>query len=302
MEEKNLHQETTEINDINPENDQIVETDVGNADNNAENVAEAVEMEEAVEQQTVNKNNQVESVSEQNCDEKQSDDKKKDSVIRTPVEISETNEEPVKNKKKISFTQKKKVKQVFKTCFAIIFWIIGLVMMFMCISNIYQRQVNPDGYVGLFGIGNATVSSNSMEDILFEGDLIFYKSVDTDQLSAGDIVVYKKNNAQDNTILIVHNLMSLENGYAVTQGENNAFPDEAFPTSLIVGKYLFKVPYVGTVLSSMSSQWAPFAILIVILCVFALRIAAYTIHKKKIIDSVSKDVKTREAIDYFFNL
>lgn len=209
----------------------------------------------------------------------------------------------VKKPKKTKFEIQRQIKRITTNVVAVIIWIIGILLLLMCASNLYQQVFNPGGYTGFFGVGEAVVASKSMEPMLYENDLIFYNAVDVEDIDVGDVVVYKKTNAAtDETILIVHEVQQISDGYCVTKGINNAVEDEAFSTSAIVGRYMFKVNQAGKLLGLLTTIWAPILIILIMLVAFAARIVYYMIYKKKTIEKISINEDTRLAIDHFFEI
>ncbi|RLI42038.1 signal peptidase I [Candidatus Bathyarchaeota archaeon] len=100
------------------------------------------------------------------------------------------------------------------------------------------------------------VASWSMEPTLNVGDLIIVQHVDPTQLNAsrttGDIVVFKEISENGKLIkLIVHRVVKVENksgNYEITiQGDNNEGPDFPRSASLLVGKVIAKIPYIGNI-------------------------------------------------------
>lgn len=90
-----------------------------------------------------------------------------------------------------------------------------------------------------FGYGAAVVLSGSMEPALSKGDLILVRQ--TDSFREGDVVVY-----QDGDLLVVHRIISLVDGQAITKGDaNNAF-DDPVELSAIKGEVFLSLPGVGT--------------------------------------------------------
>lgn len=225
------------------------------------------------------------------------DDEDDEDEVETEVETV------VKKPKKTKFEIQRQIKRIATNVISIIIWIVGILLLFMCASNLYQQVFNPGGYTGFFGVGEAVVASKSMEPMLYENDLIFYNKVETEGINVGDVVVYKKTNAAtDETILIVHEVQQISDGYCVTKGINNAVEDEAFPTSAIVGRYMFKVSQAGKLLNLLTTIWAPILIILIMMVAFAARIAYYVIHKKKTIEKISINEDTRLAIDHFFEI
>lgn len=89
-----------------------------------------------------------------------------------------------------------------------------------------------------------TVLSGSMEPILYPGDLIIDKKVDTSELKVGDIVTYM----YGDNFLATHRVIEVnkDSNSFKTKGDNNNAPDETnVPAKMIVGKYMFRIPYLG---------------------------------------------------------
>jgi signal peptidase I len=200
------------------------------------------------------------------------------------------------------FEKQKKIKRIVNKIISATIWVVGIVLLYLCLSNLYQQVFNPAGYTGFFGVGEAVVASDSMEPILYQNDLIFYKSATVEDIDKNDIIVYKKTNNNGDTMLIVHKVIDITDGYVVTKGENNGFADEAFPTSDIVGKYSFKVGKIGVILNLLSNKWAPFLIATLLIFVFGLRIFVYCWKRKRIIANISTREDNRSAIDHFFEI
>jgi len=101
------------------------------------------------------------------------------------------------------------------------------------------------------------VASESMEPVLYKGDLILIEGVDDvstihtatkDAEVPGDIIVYRRSDGE----LIVHRAVDVQsNGDGTysfqTWGDNNQYPDTALvDENNVVGKYLdFKIPWFG---------------------------------------------------------
>ena len=90
-----------------------------------------------------------------------------------------------------------------------------------------------------FGVGLATVESNSMQPSFGRGDLLVVG--EAAEPAMGDVVVY-----QDPTIgLVVHRVVALDGDLVTTQGDANNTADVPFDRSLIVGRVLAVVPALG---------------------------------------------------------
>ena len=201
----------------------------------------------------------------------------------------------------ITFEQKQKIKKIALKVVNVILWTIGILLLIMCLSNVYQRWFNSSGYTGFFGIGEAVVSSESMEPKINKGDLVFYTKPNIDNLELGDTVIYKKQGA-DGQILVIHDIIKINENTVITQGIANTVADEEFDKNMIVGKYQFRMPQMGRVISVLSAPIAPFLILAIIVVLAFVRIKLYCIKKNKTIAKITLDAPTREAIDYFFDI
>lgn len=96
------------------------------------------------------------------------------------------------------------------------------------------------------------ISSESMEPVYYEGDVVLLTKVDPSQLDIGDIIVFED---KDGGIPIVHRIVEVqkEEGilYFVTKGDNNAFKDtyyyplKGIPESKVIGSPVLRIPKVG---------------------------------------------------------
>lgn len=222
--------------------------------------------------------------------------------LEPDAKVSDTIEMPKAKPAMSKFEKKKRFKNIISTICSIVIWIVGICLFLLCASNLYQQTFNPSGYTGFFGIGEAVVASNSMEPELYANDLIFYREVDPEEVAVNDIIVYEKTSFSGESILIVHQVIDVGNGYVTTQGINNAVPDESFPVSAVVGKYMFKIGQLGVILNALATPMAPLLIILLLIAIFALRIALYYMHKKKVIENISTKTNTRDALDHFFDI
>ena len=99
-----------------------------------------------------------------------------------------------------------------------------------------------------FGFGVGVVRSGSMEPELSVDDLIFV--VECDEYQIGDAVVYQRR-----TTLVVHKIVAIEDGTAVTQGTANNAADEPIDISSIKGKVVFHIDGAGVAVARSRSPW-----------------------------------------------
>lgn len=199
------------------------------------------------------------------------------------------------------FETKQKVQKTIAKIASGCLWAVGIVLLVLCCSNLYQQMFNAENYTGFFGIGNAIVVSNSMEPNIAVNDLVFYQNTDIENIANGDVIVYKSKRPAEEERLIVHRVIDIADGYITTQGDNNATPDAAIEYENVVGKYMFKIGKVGAFFALMSTKWAPLIAVVIIWLVIIARIAVYFVHKKRIIAEITTNEGNREALDHFFN-
>ena len=326
------NQEPFEINDSRYDcpNDAFVEKPFVKYENLDKNKSFGTENQQDGEKENEDKKNIVDEVSN-NKDIERSENNSKEEIMEQPKEktqkqniedelieeketdmdTSDLNEEEQQNLerelavlKKLSKNAKKASRgrlfsKMISKFFALIIWIAGLSLFVLSCSNLYQQATNK--YIGFFGFGEAVVASNSMEPKLMIDDLILYKEVPISEITIGDIVVYQKQSAE-NTVLVVHEVIQIGDGYATTKGINNAIADEPILVTAIIGKYIARIQQAGVFLDLMATPIAPIIIIAILVLIFILRIVFYYINKRKALKYISKESENRKAIDYFFEI
>lgn len=101
----------------------------------------------------------------------------------------------------------------------------------------------------IFGWGQATVVSGSMEPTIRVGSMILVQEYA--DYAPGDIVVY----LGDDGKLIVHRLMSVEGDVAITKGDANVSEDEPIRTSQILGTVKAVIPVLGQTFLLLGDPW-----------------------------------------------
>ncbi|MBQ7407946.1 MAG: signal peptidase I [Clostridia bacterium] len=97
-----------------------------------------------------------------------------------------------------------------------------------------------------FGIGVGVVMSGSMEPVISTGDLIIVQKQDS--YAVNQIVVF-----QQNGILVVHQILSIDGNTVVTQGTANDSPDEPMDISRIKGRVIAHASNIGSVVKWIKS-------------------------------------------------
>ena len=131
---------------------------------------------------------------------------------------------------------------------------LGAAAYFACASGIARNQLPMP-----FGVGLATVESNSMQPAFSRGDLLVVGQAD--DIAVGDVVVY-----QDASIgLVVHRVVSIDGQLVTTQGDANNTADTPFDKSLVVGRVLTVVPYAGAAMAALKSPVGVIALIAILL-------------------------------------
>lgn len=157
------------------------------------------------------------------------------------------------------------VKKAASIVVSVVMWIIILVAALFAFTTLATKD---DGSVSnLAGFTPLTVQSESMEPTFGENDLIIIQQCDPSMLKEGDIVTF--HTIIDNQYALnTHRIVSINqvnglNSYT-TKGDNNDLADQhVIADGDIVGKYAFKIPYLGAVMDVLSSTWG-FLIIIVL--------------------------------------
>lgn len=114
-----------------------------------------------------------------------------------------------------------------------------------------------------FGIGMSVVLSGSMEPNLSVDDLVIVHEQDSYEI--GDIVVY-----QSGDMLIIHRIVTQEDGIVTTRGDANDVEDEPIAASLIKGKAVAHVPGVGAVVRFLKTAVGTILLMVLALVFFEL--------------------------------
>lgn len=116
---------------------------------------------------------------------------------------------------------------------------------------------------GRFGIGGVralVVQSGSMEPTISTKSIVV--TAPTSSYTAGDVVTFKQSGREQ--VLVTHRVVKAENGQLTTKGDANEGVDsEIVPAQDVVGKVIFSVPFVGSIISFAQTQ-VGFMILVVI--------------------------------------
>jgi len=86
------------------------------------------------------------------------------------------------------------------------------------------------------------VSGGSMEPVLHSGDAILIRQERFSSLTEGDIIVFCRGGE-----LIVHEIITMGDGYVITQGTANDVPDEPVSADDYCAKMVCRIPALGAI-------------------------------------------------------
>lgn len=162
------------------------------------------------------------------------------------------------------------VKKAASIVISVVMWIIILIAALFAFTTLATKE---DGSVSnLAGFTPLTVQSDSMAPTFDENDLIFIQQCDPFSLQVGDIVTFHAiidNQYALNThrIIAINEVNGL-NSYT-TKGDNNELADQhVIADGDIVGKYVFKIPYLGKVIDFLLSTWGFLIVIVVPMLLF----------------------------------
>lgn len=104
------------------------------------------------------------------------------------------------------------------------------------------------------GIKGFTIESNSMAPIYPTNSFVLVKETMPDEIDVGDIITYVFN---EEGILVTHRVISVdsESKAFITKGDNNNVQDpEPILWDNVVGKAVFGIPKIGTVMRVLTDQ------------------------------------------------
>lgn len=156
---------------------------------------------------------------------------------------------------------KKVLKYTLRAFDALLLFVLIIVL---CLASIYfvNATTNKSTFPDVFGYAPIIVISGSMEPTIKVNDIVIVKKTHYSELNPGDIIVYfdKLRN-----MTIIHRLIEIKNGKAVTKGDANFAADIPFSVTQIYGKQVLIIPYLGQVIEYLKTH-----IFITYLCIAVL--------------------------------
>ncbi len=139
--------------------------------------------------------------------------------------------------------------------------------LFINISNYIQVKILHKNIATINGYAFLEVVSGSMEPVLNVGDLVVVNTKDK-EIDENDVVTYSSSNGSFVTHRVIENLDS----GLITKGDaNNAKDKDIVKSENVIGKYIFKIPHFGILISSLQNPLTLILILIIgiIICILA---------------------------------
>ncbi len=104
--------------------------------------------------------------------------------------------------------------------------------------------------LNIFRIKPFTIASNSMAGVFEVGDVVVVAKTDLDKLERWDIISFKRQTTEGKTVLVTHyiaDILETNNGRVFKTKSNitSAWDNWDVAAQDVVGKAVFKIPYLG---------------------------------------------------------
>ena len=173
----------------------------------------------------------------------------------------------------------------------IVLFILLFPILIMNLWVMFQAKTNPDEVPSIFGYKPFIVLSGSMETEIYKGDLVIVKNILPETLQVNDIIAFR--DAEDT--VTTHRIIDIVNkegvNYFITKGDNNNTQDQNLVEySDVEGKYVLRIPGIGSIMNSLAK---PTTILIVLMGITLIFVIGFTISSKK-----QRDLEKAEFLEY----
>lgn len=142
-----------------------------------------------------------------------------------------------------------------------------LILIIVCAYFFYQKFIQNETTVNIFGYKSFVILTGSMEPNLNPGDMIFTKKANENSLKIGDIITFQTTSTTSTTTHRIVDIITQEGKtYYQTKGDNNNSNDtDLVPFENIVGTMQFRISKIGKIIMGISSTGGISLILIVLL-------------------------------------
>jgi len=179
-------------------------------------------------------------------------------------------------------TEKNWYKKIANIAIGIAFVVLAIIL----IANIYimiQSKTNKDKVPSLFGYKPFIVLSGSMETEIHKGDLVITKIIDPKTLKKNDIIAFRDAQGTVTTHRIIDIVKNDGEKYFITKGDNNSSQDQNLVEfEDVEGKYVIRIPSIGSIMQSLSEPTTIIIILLIITVIFAMGFMISTKKQREI--------------------
>lgn len=164
----------------------------------------------------------------------------------------------------------------------IIICVIFVPILIINVSIMYQANTDKEKIPSIFGYKPFIVLSDSMDNSIRKGDLIFVRVIDPSKLNKKDIIAFR----DDEGTVTTHRIIDIVNhdniDYFVTKGDNNDSQDQSLVEyNDIEGVFEFRIPYVGNIFNSLASPTVIIIIVLGVTIIFGLAFYASTKRQRE---------------------
>lgn len=144
------------------------------------------------------------------------------------------------------------------TIIGIVLCVLLIPMLIINITMIVDSYVHEDEVPSFFGLTPMIVLTESMEPVIDAGDLIVCKPVEVSDIAKGDIISFYDPMSTKNSVVThrVVDILDIDGViYFETMGDNNDGAKDVKPVAAdkVIGRYSFRIRWVGSILMFMQS-------------------------------------------------
>lgn len=123
--------------------------------------------------------------------------------------------------------------------------IIILLILFVSGFLVINSYMNPNEVPNFFGWKPVIVLSNSIENVISQGDIVLVKQINNENLEIGDIIAFKKND--EIIICRISGIIKADNEKKFLIKQNNSIGKNDFSIyeDEIEGLYKYRIPRIG---------------------------------------------------------
>lgn len=160
--------------------------------------------------------------------------------------------------------EEKKTKKISSIIANILYFLIITVLILIDVSLIYQQIVYKDKIPNILGYKMFMIGKDYMDESLCDGDLVFTRNIDSDNVNVGDIIAFR--NA--NNLVTIHKVLEISDSKYTTRAlQNEIESNKHVEFERLEGILVYKIPIVGKVILFIINPIVLTAILLTILII-----------------------------------